>query len=73
MSAGGASVSWMASSITWSIVFAGPTKALAFGTAAATTVGPVAITAAGSSAAAGLGGAGVRTFKNLNTSALAIS
>jgi hypothetical protein len=33
MSAGGASVFWMASSITWSIVFAGPTEGLDFGTA----------------------------------------
>jgi hypothetical protein len=63
----------MASSITWSIVFAGPTEALAFGTATATTAGPVAITAAVPSATAGFGGAGVRSFKNLDTSALAIS
>ena len=66
MSAGGASVFWMASSITWSIVFAGPTEALAFGTAAATTAGPVAVTAAGPSATTdGLRRRGSQEFQKL--------
>ena len=53
MSAGGASVCCMASSITCSIVFGGPTVEVpAFGPGAATAAGGVAFTAAGPSATA---------------------
>src|ERR1700730_14850210 len=65
---GVASVFWMASSITWSIVFAGPIFEVLAATAA-TTEAVIETGPAGLIAADGFGGAGAKTFRNLDTSA----